>query len=151
MVNGYHIACMYAQLCLTLCDPMDCSLPGSSVHGIIPARILEWVAISSSKRIFPTQGSNPHLLYQQTDSLPWSHLASPSYHIRQCKIEYSHYLESFIAKCCDFWAEQQNMVFKESLDCGVENRLQEWKQGSKLGSYFNLSNKMLLTQCKMVA
>ena len=35
--------------CLTLCDPMDCSLPGSSVHGILQARILEWVAMSSSK------------------------------------------------------------------------------------------------------
>ena len=39
-----------AQLCMTLCDPMDCSLPGSSVHGIFQARILEWVAISFSKR-----------------------------------------------------------------------------------------------------
>jgi len=34
-----------AQLCLTLCDPMDCSLPGSSVHGILQARALEWAAI----------------------------------------------------------------------------------------------------------
>ena len=34
-----------AQSCLTLCDPMDCSLPGSSVHGILQARILEWGAI----------------------------------------------------------------------------------------------------------
>ena len=32
------------QSCLTLCDPMDCSLPGSSVHGIFQARVLEWVA-----------------------------------------------------------------------------------------------------------
>ena len=32
-----------AQLCPTLCDPMDCSLPGSSVHGILQARVLEWV------------------------------------------------------------------------------------------------------------
>ena len=38
-----------AQSCLTLCDPMDCRLPGSSVHGILQARILEWVAISSSR------------------------------------------------------------------------------------------------------
>ena len=38
-----------AQLCLTLCDPMDCSLPGSSLHGILQARILEWVAISFSR------------------------------------------------------------------------------------------------------
>ena len=35
-----------AQLCPTLCDPMDCSLPGSSIHGIFQARVLEWVAIS---------------------------------------------------------------------------------------------------------
>ena len=35
-----------AQLCPTLCDPMDCRLPGSSIHGIFQARILEWVAIS---------------------------------------------------------------------------------------------------------
>ena len=34
-----------AQSCPTLCDPMDCSLPGSSVHGILQARILDWVAI----------------------------------------------------------------------------------------------------------
>ena len=38
-----------AKLCLTLCDPLDCSLPGCSVHEIFQARILEWVAISSSK------------------------------------------------------------------------------------------------------
>ena len=36
------------QLCLTLCDPMGCCLPGSSVHGISQARILQWVAISFS-------------------------------------------------------------------------------------------------------
>ena len=38
-----------AQLCPTLCDPMDCSPPGSSVHGISPAKMLEWVAISFSR------------------------------------------------------------------------------------------------------
>ena len=37
-----------SQSCLTLCDPGDCSPPGSSVHGILQARILEWVAISFS-------------------------------------------------------------------------------------------------------
>ena len=36
------------QLCLTLCDPMDCSLPGSSAHGIFQARVLEWGAIAFS-------------------------------------------------------------------------------------------------------
>ena len=37
-----------AQSCVTLCDPMDCSLPGSSVHGIFQARVLEWVCIAFS-------------------------------------------------------------------------------------------------------
>ena len=41
--------CLVAQLCLTLCDPVDCRLPGSCVHGILQARILEWVAISFSR------------------------------------------------------------------------------------------------------
>jgi len=39
-----------AQPCLTLCDPRGCSLPGSSVHGILQARILEWVALSFSNK-----------------------------------------------------------------------------------------------------
>ena len=38
-----------AQSCPTLCDPMDCSPPGSSIHGILQVRILEWVAISFSR------------------------------------------------------------------------------------------------------
>ena len=38
-----------AQSCLTLCDPMDCSLPGSYVHGIFQARVLEWDAIAFSE------------------------------------------------------------------------------------------------------
>ena len=46
------------QNCPTLCDPMDCSPPGFSVHGISQARILEWVAMLSSRGIFLTQESN---------------------------------------------------------------------------------------------
>ena len=53
--------CLVAQSCLTLCDPMDCNPSGSSDLGILWARILEWVAISSSKGIFPIQGSNAGL------------------------------------------------------------------------------------------
>ena len=41
-----------AQSCLTLWDPMDCSPPGSSIHGVSQARILEWVAISFSRGSF---------------------------------------------------------------------------------------------------
>ena len=42
---------LVAQSCPTLCDPMDCSLSGSSVHGIFQASVLEWVAVSSSKEL----------------------------------------------------------------------------------------------------
>ena len=56
---------MHAQRCPTLCDPMYCSPPGSSVHGIFQARILEWIAISFQV-IFPTQGSSLCLLISCT-------------------------------------------------------------------------------------
>ena len=59
------------QLCPTLCDPMDCSLPGSSVHGIFQARILEWVAISFSRG-----SSQPR---DQTPGLP--HCRQTLYHL----------------------------------------------------------------------
>ena len=54
--------CSVVQSCLTLSDPMNCSPPGSSVHGIFQARILEWVVISYFRRYLPNQGSNPYLL-----------------------------------------------------------------------------------------
>ena len=44
-----HSESEVTQLCPTLCDPMDCSLPSSSIHGILQARILEWIAISFSR------------------------------------------------------------------------------------------------------
>ena len=70
------VVCVCAQLCLTLCDPMDCSLPGSSVHGILQARILGCHFLL--QRIFPTQRLNPYLLHWQEDSLPLSHQESYS-------------------------------------------------------------------------
>ena len=57
-----------AQLCPILCDSMDCSPPGSSVHGILQARILEWVAILFLQGIFLTQGWNLCLLYHKQES-----------------------------------------------------------------------------------
>ena len=45
----FHVCVLVAQLCPTLCDPMDCSPPDSSVYGILQARILGWVAIPFSK------------------------------------------------------------------------------------------------------
>ena len=54
--------CSVAQLCSTLCNPMDSSPPGSSVHGISQARVLEWVAIFLLQGIFLAQGLNSSLL-----------------------------------------------------------------------------------------
>ena len=45
--------------CLTLCDPVDCSLSGSSVHGIFQARVLEWVAISFPRGSSPPRDGSP--------------------------------------------------------------------------------------------
>ena len=87
------------QSCRTLRDPMDCSLPGSSIHGIFQARVLEWVVIAFSAPehrlgncgtwltcseacgISPDQGSNLCFLHWQADSLPLSHQGSPIIHI----------------------------------------------------------------------
>ena len=70
------ICCLVTKLCLTLCGPMDCSPPGSFVYGIFQARILEWVAISSSKGSSWPRDLFLHFLHCQADSLPWSHLGS---------------------------------------------------------------------------
>ena len=72
----YVCECVLAkllQLCPSLWDPMDSNPPGSPMHRILQARILEQVAMPFSRGIFPTQGSNPYplcLLYHQTGSLP---------------------------------------------------------------------------------
>ena len=48
-ITKYYVCAKSFQLCLTLCNPVDCSPPGSSVHGILQARVLEWVAMPSSR------------------------------------------------------------------------------------------------------
>ena len=58
-----------AQSCPTLCHPIDCSLPGSSVHGILQARILEWVTIPFSRRSSQPR-DRPRSPALQADSLP---------------------------------------------------------------------------------
>ena len=69
------VCMLVAQSCPTLCDPMDYSLPDSSVHGTLQASILEWVAIPFANRLFLTQGSNPGLL----------HCSRILYHLSQIK------------------------------------------------------------------
>ena len=63
-------ACPVAQLCLTLCDSMDCSLPGSSVCEIFSGKNIGVGCRFLLQEIFPTQGLNPRILHWQVDSLP---------------------------------------------------------------------------------
>ena len=67
------------QLCLTLCNPMDCSPPGSPVHGILQARILEWVAMPSSRKSsWPRDRTRISYIYlhRQAGSLHYCHQGS---------------------------------------------------------------------------
>ena len=66
------------QSCLPLCDPMDCSPLGSSVHGILQAGILGWVSHTLLQGIFPSQGSNLGLLYRKQILYSLSHQGSSS-------------------------------------------------------------------------
>ena len=71
--------CLVTQSWPTLCDPMDRSPPGSSVHGIFQARILEWVAIPFSRGIFLTQGSNQGLMHCRWILYYLIHQGSPAH------------------------------------------------------------------------
>ena len=71
VVSSEETMCMCAKLCLTLCDPTDCSPPDSSVHGILQARVLEWLACPPPDDL-PNPGVepvSPVSLALQADSL----------------------------------------------------------------------------------
>ena len=75
-----YVCAQSLQSCLILCDPMKCSWSGSSVLGILQARILEGVVMLSSRGILPNQGLIPcllSLLYSQAALYPLSQLGSP--------------------------------------------------------------------------
>ena len=67
-VNKVNQLCICVQSCPTLCNPMVCSVPGSSVHGIFQAKILKWVS-SPFPGNFPNPGIEPRSLKLQVDSL----------------------------------------------------------------------------------
>ena len=69
--------CLVAKSCLTLCGPINCSLPGSTVRGISQARILEWAAFPNPGDL-PNPGIKPVSLALQADSLSLSHLQIPT-------------------------------------------------------------------------
>ena len=77
--------CLVAQSCLNFCDPMDCSLPGSSVHGDSPGKNTGVGCHDLLQRIFPTQGSNPDLPHCRRILYQLSYHGSP---IRESKMQY---------------------------------------------------------------
>ena len=97
------------QWCLTVCDPMDYSLPGSSVHGILQARIVEWVAISSSKESFWPRDRIWISPAWQADSLTSEPPGKP-HHLKQntiphcrCNTELMHLAFPKLTQMCGFW------------------------------------------------
>ena len=70
----YNCCCLVAQSCLTLCSPRDFSLPGPSVYGIFSGKNTRVGCHFLLQGIFPTEGSNPHLLHCRRILYHWAHL-----------------------------------------------------------------------------
>ena len=77
MYKNVHVLYLVAQSCSTLCDPMDCGPPGSSVHGDSPGKNTGVGCHALFQGIFPNQGLNPHLLHCRRILYCLSHPGSP--------------------------------------------------------------------------
>ena len=75
------VLCLFAQLCLTLCDPMDCGPPGSSVHGDSPGRNTRVGCQALLQVNLPNPGIEPRSPALQADSLPSEPPGEPKYHV----------------------------------------------------------------------
>ena len=137
----FEVSCMHAQSCLTLGDPMDYNLSGSSVCGIFQARILEWVAISSSRGSSQSRDQThvSCLLHQEAGSLPVAQPGSP--HIRLL----------YLSKQCPY-ASQSHLQMQErenSVPKGKQQMSTHPKQGcfermhKATVLYFSTSNWLL--------
>ena len=132
--HGRRCCCLVPKSCLTLCDPMYCSLPGFSVYGILQARI-EWVAISSSRgSSWPTDGTcvsgiTDRFFIAPPPGLPWEEMICLFLEIASSNEdrEQTHWRNSEL--CVDF--------------------VSQWcKRGklSKLGSHLDLSKLVMKIQ-----
>ena len=72
-----NVLCLVTQLCPTHCNPMDCSLPGSSVHGDSPGKNIGVGCHALLQGILPTEGSNPGLLHYSQILYHLSHQGNP--------------------------------------------------------------------------
>ena len=85
-----------AQLCLPFCNPLDCNLPGSSVHGIFQTRILEWVAKFPPPKELPNSGIKPASL--MPPALAGGHCATWE-EASKVEVQFSSVAQSCLALC----------------------------------------------------
>ena len=141
------------QSCLTFCNPMDCSPPGFSVHGILQSRIIVWVAISLLQRIFLTQGLNPGLLHGRQILYGLSHQGSQlSLYVR---FILSTWIKSFLfelnfRKCNKAWSwwnvkTKLEFVFEIGMFCLLSSLLNNLNHIAALNIVFF---KTRFSQCK---
>ena len=98
--NPSCVLCLVAQLCLTLCNPVAYSPPGSSIRGILQARILEWVAMPSSRDL-PSPGIKPRSLALQVDSLPSEPPGKPRLNVMaMVLLTFFAFIQSYIILFC---------------------------------------------------
>ena len=123
---------------------MDHSLPRSAVHGILQARILEWVACALLQEIFLTQGSNPHLphlLHWQAGSLP---LVPPGKPINRNSLRKVRHMVTLMIVYV-IVADQLVLVLKQQCYINLSNfSSQLWS--SVLKDFWNFETKQLLLQ-----
>ena len=120
-----------AQSCPTLCDPMDCSPPGSSVRGDSPGKNtgVGWHALLQG--IVPTQGLNPRLLHYQVDLLPLSHLESPQDPTRpHWKLEIFCFLNSSVEKILNNMSDENTDGSTQIYPC-IQNIGRRGSQGGR--------------------
>ena len=117
--------------------PMDCSPPGSSVHGIVPARILGWVIMSSSRETSQLRDWTPVSPALQASSLPLNHWRSPvNANIKMGNItiftfafcRFWTYWDIFIFKAKKFWIPKKDMAmwWKEQRTQNEDNQDRVW-------------------------
>ena len=114
--------CSDTQSCLTLCDPMDCSPPGFSVHGIIQARTLRWVAISLSSRF-----SQPR---------DWTHNSCISRQILYHWAAREAHPTDYICKWWD-WKGFNLPVYKQFIQLNNKRKQLNWKWAEDINRHFS--------------
>ena len=126
------------QSCLTLCDPMDCSPPGCSVHGILQARILEWVAIPFSRGSFLTQRSNPGVLHCRQILYSLSHQGSLYFHFQRAVEEANHSSSGKWASREQTWGERKGIRQKVEKNSRGSCWFDSWsKEQGKTQNHFH--------------